>query len=78
MCFRPNSWLKPRECGRYVSNKNERTTIIMSKELKDKLIELANSENRSLSNYIVNVLENHINLVMVKEIHKREDVLNKK
>ena len=61
-----------------ISNKNERTTIIMSKELKDKLIELANSENRSLSNYIVNVLENHINLVMVKEIHKREDVLNKK
>ncbi len=61
-----------------ISNKNERTTIIISKELKDKLIELANRENRSLSNYILNVLENHINLAMVERMNKLEEMLNNK
>lgn len=43
-----------------ISSDNDRLTIIISKKLKSQLKEYADIENRSLSNYIVTVLESHI------------------
>jgi len=43
-----------------ISDTNTRTIITMPKEIKAKLEQLAKEENRSLSNYILNVLQNNI------------------
>lgn len=43
-----------------ISDKNTVTPIILSKDDKKKLKELAEAENRSLSNYIVNILKKHL------------------
>lgn len=43
-----------------ISDKNDRLTVIIPKELKSKIKELANKENRSMGNYIVRVLEEHV------------------
>jgi mRNA-degrading endonuclease RelE of RelBE toxin-antitoxin system len=43
-----------------ISANNDRLTIIISKSVKDELKKLADSENRSLSNYVVNILEKHV------------------
>ncbi|MFO1442792.1 hypothetical protein KDN24_06135 [Bacillus sp. Bva_UNVM-123] len=43
-----------------ISDENDRLTIIISKKMKNELKELAELENRSLSNYVVNVLEEHL------------------
>ena len=43
-----------------ISEENDRLTIIISKKMKNELKELAELENRSLSNYVVNVLEDHL------------------
>lgn len=43
-----------------ISKDNDRLTIIISKENKLKLSKLAEEDGRSLSNYIVRILENHI------------------
>jgi metal-responsive CopG/Arc/MetJ family transcriptional regulator len=39
-----------------VSKDNTRIIVSLPKELKAKLEEIAKSENRSLSNYVVNIL----------------------
>lgn len=43
-----------------ISANNDRLTIIIPKSVKDELKQLADSENRSLSNYIANLLEKHV------------------
>ncbi|WP_207634865.1 hypothetical protein [Cytobacillus praedii] len=43
-----------------ISDENDRLTIIISKKMKNELKQLAELENRSLSNYVVNVLEQHL------------------
>lgn len=48
------------ECRMSISDKNVRTNVVIPKELKAKLEELAKAENRSLNNYIFNILQNHV------------------
>lgn len=43
-----------------ISDKNTRTTITISKELKKQLEEIAKEENRSLNNLMVTVLKNYV------------------
>lgn len=43
-----------------ISDKNERTMVIMPKELKEKLKQMAEQQNRSLSNLILNVLKDYV------------------
>jgi len=43
-----------------ISDTNTRTLITLSKEIKEKLEQLAKSENRSLSNYINTILIKHL------------------
>lgn len=43
-----------------ISPENDRLTIIIPKVLKEQLKIIADHHNRSLSNYIVNVLNRHI------------------
>lgn len=50
-----------------ISANNDRLTIILNKELKAKIKNLADSENRSASNYIVTILEEHVADVESKE-----------
>lgn len=57
-------WKYLDDMGEYrmsISDKNVRAGIVLPKELKSKLEELAKAENRSLNNYIVTVLQNHVN-----------------
>jgi len=42
-----------------VSKNNTRTLIMLPKDFKAKLEQLAKSENRTLSNYILTVLQKH-------------------
>lgn len=46
-----------------ISDKNDRLTVIIPKTLKEELKQLAANENRSMGNYIVTVLEDHVNSV---------------
>jgi fructose-1,6-bisphosphatase/sedoheptulose 1,7-bisphosphatase-like protein len=39
---------------------NDRLTVIIPKSLKTELKILADKENRSVSNYVVFILENHV------------------
>lgn len=41
-------------------NKDERIAIRLTKDMKDKLEKLAEADGRSLSNYIIKVLSEHI------------------
>jgi hypothetical protein len=43
-----------------ISASNDRLTVIIPKSLKSDLKEIADKENRSVSNYVVYVLENHV------------------
>lgn len=43
-----------------ISDKNERTMVIMPKELKEKLKQIAEEQSRSLSNLILNVLKDYV------------------
>lgn len=43
-----------------ISADNDRLTVIIPKSLKKELKELADIENRSISNYVVNLLEIHV------------------
>ncbi|PLR72321.1 hypothetical protein [Bacillus sp. UMB0728] len=43
-----------------ISADNDRLTVIIPKKVKNELKELAAKENRSLSNYVVNLLESHV------------------
>lgn len=43
-----------------ISDKNERTMVIMPKELKEKLKQMAEEQSRSLSNLILNVLKDYV------------------
>lgn len=43
-----------------ISANNDRLTVIIPKSVKEELKKLADSENRSLSNYVVNLLEAHV------------------
>lgn len=51
-----------------ISKDNDRLTIIISKEVKEKLKLLALKDNRTLSNYITTLLNDH-----VKEKEKEEE-----
>ena len=51
-----------------ISKDNDRLTIIISKEAKEKLKLLALKDNRTLSNYITTLLNDH-----VKEKEKEEE-----
>jgi len=44
-----------------ISDKKTSVLVNMDKELKEKLMEIAENENRSLSNLIVTVLQNYAN-----------------
>lgn len=44
-----------------ISDNNVRTQIILSKEFKKQLEEIAKEENRSLSNLIDTILKNYVN-----------------
>ncbi|MGG7146310.1 DNA-binding protein [Clostridium butyricum] len=44
-----------------LSDSKTRLVVNVNKSLKEKLEDLAKADNRSLSNYIVNILEQHIN-----------------
>jgi uncharacterized protein (DUF1778 family) len=41
-------------------NKDERIAIRLTKDMKDKIEKLADADSRSLSNYIIKVLSEHI------------------
>lgn len=43
-----------------ISNNKTGVLINMDKELKDQLAQLAKADNRSLTNYIITVLTDHI------------------
>ncbi|EME72518.1 DNA-binding protein [Bacillus sonorensis] len=43
-----------------ISDKNDRMTIIIPKTLKNKLKELAASENRSMGNLVVKIVEDYV------------------
>jgi len=43
-----------------ISSNNDRLTVIIPKSLKEDLKVLADNSNRSVSNYVVTILENHI------------------
>jgi len=43
-----------------ISNKNTRTNITLSKDLKKRLEELAVRENRSFNNMVITILENYL------------------
>lgn len=43
-----------------ISDKNERTMVIMPKELKEELKQMAEEQSRSLSNLILNVLKDYV------------------
>jgi predicted transcriptional regulator len=43
-----------------ISDKNDRLTIIIPKELKEQVKDLADKEKRSMGNYIVQILEEHV------------------
>lgn len=43
-----------------ISDKNTRTMMTISKELKKQLEEIAKEENRSLNNLMVTVLKNYV------------------
>ena len=43
-----------------ISKDNDRLTIIINKELKTKLEQIAKQDNRSTSNYVASLLEEHI------------------
>jgi predicted DNA-binding protein len=43
-----------------VSDKNTRTNITFSKELKKRLEELAKQENRSFNNMVITILESYL------------------
>lgn len=51
-----------------ISDKNDRLTVIIPKEMKEKLKIIAGYHNRSLSNYVVSVLDSQID----KELDKLE------
>jgi predicted DNA-binding protein len=44
-----------------ISKDNDRLTIIISKESKKELEQIAKEDKRSTSNYVANLLEEHIN-----------------
>ncbi|MFS0657351.1 DNA-binding protein [Niallia alba] len=55
-----------------ISENNDRLTVIIPKELKQRLKDLADNQNRSLSNYVVTVLENHAdNQGMPRDVNSR-------
>jgi predicted DNA-binding protein len=43
-----------------IPDNKTRVAVILEKELKDKLQVLANEDNRSMSNYILKLIENEI------------------
>lgn len=62
-----------------ISSDNDRLTIIIPKLLKTKIKGLADAENRSISNYVVKVLDEHVAQCMedymakeIREIRHRE------
>lgn len=42
-----------------ISKDNDRLVVIISKSLKEEIQKLAQKENRSASNYVANLLEQH-------------------
>ena len=44
-----------------ISKDNDRLVVIINKEVKAQLSELAKEDGRTLSNYVKVLLENHIN-----------------
>lgn len=51
-----------------ISDSKTRFTLVIDKELKEKLQILADEDKRSLGNYIQVVLENHIKEQMDKDL----------
>lgn len=51
-----------------ISNDNDRLTIIISKDTKEKLAIIAKKDNRSISNYVAVLIEKHL-----QEIDKEEN-----
>ena len=43
-----------------ISDKNTRTALTISKELKKKLEQIAKEQNRSLNNLMITVLKNYV------------------
>ena len=43
-----------------ISNKNSRTMVVLPIELKEKIKLMAEEENRSLSNFILNILKEYV------------------
>lgn len=64
-----------------ISKDNDRLTIIISKDNKNKLSELAKKDGRSLSNYIVRVLEDHLSKkeegISLSKLESIEDSISK-
>lgn len=50
-----------------ISNDNTRMSIVIPKELKEKISIIATNENRSTSNLIVNLIANYVRLNEHKE-----------
>lgn len=55
-----------------ISTENDRLTVIISKELKQQLKELATVENRSLSNFVVTILESFASEQINKSNYKND------
>ncbi|MBS5937736.1 hypothetical protein [Clostridium sp.] len=43
-----------------ISDKNDRLTIIINKETKNKLAKIAEADGRSISNYVSRLIEKHV------------------
>ncbi len=54
-----------------ISVNNDRLTIIIPKELKSQLKKLADSENRSVSNYIATLLEEHVSKGVTRDTNRQ-------
>ncbi|AZV43733.1 hypothetical protein BAOM_3124 [Peribacillus asahii] len=59
-----------------ISENNDRLTIIINKQIKEELKNIAKENNRSLSNYIAHILEQHALQVAVTKnaINKRNQL----
>jgi predicted DNA-binding protein len=55
-----HSLIKERNIALSISDKNDRLTIIIPKELKEQIKDLADKEKRSMGNYISHILEEHV------------------
>lgn len=56
-----------------ISKDNDRLTIIINKETKKRLAQIAQQDNRSTSNYLATIIEEHVKDKLFKGITFDDD-----